>query len=58
MRRLFFLTILFGVLAGCKTEHKVETTSTVAIQPIHITMDINLNVRVDKALDDFFSDLD
>jgi hypothetical protein len=36
---------------GCvsvKTEHK--------IQPIHITMDINL--KVDRALDDFFGDLD
>ena len=38
-------------LSGCvsvKTQHKVE--------PIHITMDIN--VKVDRALDDFFGDLD
>jgi len=39
------------ILSGCvsvKTEHKIE--------PIHITMDIN--VKVDRALDDFFGDLD
>jgi hypothetical protein len=33
-----------------KTEHTVK--------PIHITMDVNLNVKVDKALNDFFGDLD
>jgi len=47
--------IIFSIaglaLSGCvsvKTQHKVE--------PIHITMDIN--VKVDRALDDFFGDLD
>ncbi len=45
---------------GC-TQHKVETKSEIAlapveIKPIHITIDVN--IRVDKALDDFFKDLD
>jgi len=45
---------------GC-TKHEVETKSQVEvapveIKPIHITIDVN--IRVDKALDDFFSDID
>lgn len=45
---------------GC-TKHQVETRSQVEvapveIKPIHITIDIN--IKVDKALDDFFSDID
>ena len=45
---------------GC-TKHQVETKSQVEvapveIKPIHITIDVN--IRVDRALDDFFSDLD
>ena len=39
---------------GC-TQHKVEV-APVEIKPIHITIDVN--VKVDKALDDFFSDVD
>ena len=56
MKRLIFLLPLLGLLAGCKTEHTAKTENTVALQPIHITLDINL--RVDKALDDFFKDID
>lgn len=41
-------------LLGC-TRHEVEL-KPVEIKPIHITIDIN--VKVDRALDDFFSDLD
>ena len=41
-------------LAGC-TQHKVEV-APVEVKPIHITIDVN--VKVDKALDDFFSDVD
>ncbi len=37
------------------TSHQVEV-KPVEIKPIHITIDIN--VRVDKALDDYFNDLD
>lgn len=31
-------------------------TDPIEVKPIHITVDVN--VRVDKALDDFFGDLD
>ncbi|OGV49239.1 MAG: hypothetical protein A2X49_09990 [Lentisphaerae bacterium GWF2_52_8] len=45
---------------GCWTEHKIETNSkletTHEVKPIHIIIDIN--VKVDKALDDFFGDID
>ncbi len=41
-------------LIAC-TQHEVEV-KPVEIKPIHITIDIN--VKVDKALDDFFGDLD
>ncbi|SHO49724.1 YnbE family lipoprotein [Desulfopila aestuarii] len=37
------------------TRHEVEI-KPVEIKPIHITIDVN--VKVDRALDDFFSDLD
>lgn len=45
---LSLLMLLFSGCVSVKTQHKVE--------PIHITMDINL--KVDRALDDFFGDLD
>nr|WP_228723234.1 hypothetical protein [Desulfosediminicola flagellatus] len=45
-------TLLLGV--SC-TSHQVEV-KPVEIKPIHITIDIN--VKVDRALDNFFSDLD
>ena len=35
---------------GCMTRHKIE------VAPMHITIDVN--VRVDKALNNFFDDLD
>lgn len=41
-------------LSGC-TRHEVEL-KPVEIKPIHITIDIN--VKVDRALDDFFADID
>jgi len=39
---------------GC-TQHRVEV-APVEIKPIHITIDVN--VKVDKALDNFFGDVD
>ena len=54
-RSLFLLAgITFLAANGC-TQHKVEV-APVEIKPIHITIDVN--VKVDKALDDFFSDVD
>lgn len=51
----FFLPVLLaGILAGC-TRHEVEL-KPVEIKPIHITIDVN--VKVDRALDNFFEDID
>jgi hypothetical protein len=50
---LLGVTSLF--LLACSTQHAVEV-APVEIKPIHITIDVN--IRVDKALDDFFADID
>jgi len=57
----FRVALVGGILAAglllttsC-TRHEVEI-KPVEIKPIHITIDVN--VKVDRALDDFFSDLD
>jgi len=52
--------LLLMTVSGC-TKHEVETRSQVEVapvevKPIHITIDVN--IRVDRALDDFFSDID
>ena len=44
---------LLAILA-C-TQHKVEV-APVKVEPIHITIDVN--VKVDMALDDFFDEID
>ena len=49
---LFVAAIM--TISAC-TKHEVEV-KPVEIKPIHITIDIN--VKVDRALDDFFGDLD
>jgi len=51
---LLLAALLFLVLQSC-TQHKVEI-APVEIKPIHITIDVN--VKVDRALDDFFGDVD
>lgn len=53
--KAILLAGLFALsLAGC-TRHEVEV-KPVEIKPIHITIDVN--IKVDRALDDFFGDLD
>ena len=52
--------LLLLMILGC-TKHEVETRSQVEVapvevKPIHITIDVN--IKVDRALDDFFSDID
>ncbi|HSO18872.1 MAG TPA: hypothetical protein VLT88_05415 [Desulfosarcina sp.] len=42
-------------LSACATRHEVAV-APVEIKPIHITIDVN--VKVDRALDDFFGDID
>jgi len=51
---LGFAWCVLLITAGC-TRHEVDV-KPVEIKPIHITIDIN--VKVDRALDNFFGDLD
>ncbi|MCP3940779.1 MAG: YnbE family lipoprotein [Desulfobacteraceae bacterium] len=52
-QRLSFITmfLVWLILAGCQVEVK-----PVEIKPIHITIDVN--IKVDRALDNFFNDID
>jgi hypothetical protein len=54
--RLLCVFSLMGILlvSAC-TRHEIQV-APVEVKPIHITVDVN--VRVDRALDDFFGDLD
>ncbi|MCK5312234.1 MAG: YnbE family lipoprotein [Desulfobacteraceae bacterium] len=52
---LIMLFLIFFIFPGCSTKHEVEV-KPVEIKPIHITIDVN--IKVDKALEDFFGDLD
>jgi hypothetical protein len=47
-----FLVLAALMLGGCLS----VKTEPIEVKPIHITVDVN--VKVDKALDDFFGDLD
>ncbi len=48
------LVALLLALSSC-TRHEVDV-KPVEIKPIHITIDVN--VKVDRALNDFFGDID
>ncbi|MBU0969792.1 MAG: YnbE family lipoprotein [Proteobacteria bacterium] len=56
-RLLSFITLFLVllVISGCQSSHQVEV-KPVEIKPIHITIDVN--VKVDRALDNFFNDID
>jgi hypothetical protein len=47
LRLLASLTLAGFAVSGC-----------IRVAPIHVTVDVNVNVKIDKALDDFFGDLD
>ena len=54
----FSHTLLFAALltiGACSTRHEVQV-APVEVKPIHITIDVN--VRVQKDLEDFFGDID
>lgn len=51
---ILFAALLVCFVIGC-TQHRVEV-APVEVKPIHITIDVN--VKVDRALDDFFGDID
>ena len=50
---LVFSVFLF--VQGCNTHHEVAV-APVEVKPIHITIDVN--IKIDKELDDFFNDID
>jgi hypothetical protein len=54
-KTLWLLAAIFFLAAPGCTQHKVEV-APVEIKPIHITIDVN--VKVDRALDNFFGDID
>jgi hypothetical protein len=55
-KTLIFSIFWVGLLSqSACTSHEVEV-KPLEIKPIHITIDIN--IKVDRALDDFFGDLD
>jgi hypothetical protein len=49
--RLFFCAAALP-LAGCVDVKPIE------VKPIHVTVDVNVNVKVDKSLDNYFDDID
>ena len=51
-RRLLPVTLLPLLLSGCLN----VKTEPIEVKPIHITVDVN--VKVERALDNFFGDLD
>ncbi len=54
---LVLITGLMGCLSACYTKHDVAIeVAPVEVKPIHITIDVN--VKIDRALEDFFGDID
>lgn len=53
-RNLLIAIAMYLFALGC-TRHEINI-APVEIKPIHITIDVN--VKIDRALDDFFQDLD
>lgn len=55
-RIVFYGIILYPLLQGCiQTKHEIAI-APVEIKPIHITIDVN--VKIDRELDEFFGELD
>ena len=52
IRNAICLLSCLVLFSACRTKHNVE----LEVKPMHITIDIN--VKVDRALDDFFGDID
>ena len=51
---LTILAMLGASSLGCRTRHEIHSVSEV--KPIHITIDVN--IKVDRALEDYFADID
>lgn len=55
MKRALFFLGACALMQACQTHHDVDV-APVEIKPIHITLDVK--VKVDRALNDFFNELD
>lgn len=55
MAKTIFVGLLPLFLLACSTHHEVQV-APVEVKPIHITID--MNVRVQKDLENFFGDID
>ncbi len=56
MPRLLLLILMTLMLtAACNTKHEIQV-APLEVKPIHITIDVN--IKVDRALENFFGDLD
>ena len=53
-KRIVWVGLALLMMTGCYTRHKIDMTHEV--KPIHITLDVNL--KVERELDDFFGDID
>jgi len=54
-RLIFAIMMMLALFQSCNMKHVVEV-APVKVEPVHITIDVN--IRVDRALDDFFGDID
>ena len=55
IKLLLAMALMSAIWACVQTRHEVDV-KPVEVKPIHITIDVN--IKVDKALDDFFGDCD
>jgi len=53
--KIMILVVVVFCVVGCSTSHKIQV-APMEVKPIHITIDVN--VKVDRALDNFFEDID
>lgn len=59
--KILYGAVLAGILAMTGCTPKLETKNEIEIKPIEvkpITLNINVNVKVERELEDFFGDLD
>ncbi len=55
MRKYPLIMAMVLAIIGCQTQHEVAI-QPVEVKPIHITIDVN--IKVDRALNDFFDEID
>ena len=55
-RKVLYGIILYQLLQGCIHTKSNVAIAPIEIKPIHITIDVN--VKIDRELENFFGDLD